>query len=80
VRLDWNGAYDPSAGHYAGSVGDERDDRAQRVRERALSNCEPEQNDVAGHHRGEHIKPKESDRIDRTRGEGQRDKKKVAAL
>jgi len=80
VRLDRNGAHDPSADHNAGAVRDQRDDRTQGVRERALSNGEPEQNDVAGHYRGEHIEPKEGDRVDRTRGEGQRDKKKVAAL
>ena len=79
MRLDRDGPDDPRADDHANAVRDQSDDRAQRVRERALPNGEPEQNDVAGHHRGEHVESKQGDRVDRTRGECQSDQEQVGA-
>ena len=73
MGLDGDEADDPCAGDDADAVCDQGDDRAQCVPKRALSDREAQQDDVPGHHRREHVEPKERDRVDRTRGEGQGD-------
>src|SRR5204862_634681 len=77
VTFDGDRPDDPRADDNANGIGDEGDDRKQRVPERALADGETEKDDVPRHDRSEHVEPKEGDRVDRTCGEGQSDKKEV---
>ena len=79
MRVDRARAHDSSAGDDADRVRRERDERAERVSIRALSDGETEEDDVAGHHRGEHVEAEEGDRVDGARREREHDEEKVAA-
>ena len=77
MRFDRDRVHDPRACDDADAVRKERDERAERIAERALPDRKTEQHDVAGHHGGEDVETKKHHGIDGPRGEGQGDEKQV---